>query len=271
MHEAMPIVSVLMTSYNRAAFIGEAIESVQASHLTDFELIICDDRSSDETVAIAKKYAAKDARIRVYEHNENLGDYPNRNRAATYARGKYIKYLDSDDAMYPHTLQFMVSCMEKFPEAGFGLSSIPEPGRPYPVLLSPLETYREHFYGFGHFDRAPASAIIKKTAFDQVGGFSGKRMIGDYEMWFKLGRTFSMVKFTRELVWTRRHEGQEFQSAYAKQYPKLRKEVLDAALSAPACPLNSIEVEQVYKKLKRDQVKEKLQAMLHRGWDLFRR
>ncbi len=266
----MPIVSVLMTSYNRAPYIGEAIESVLASVLTDFELIICDDCSSDQTVAIAKKYAAIDARVRVYEHAENLGDYPNRNRAASYAQGKYIKYLDSDDAMYPHTLQFMVACMEKFPEAGFGLSSMPEPGRSYPVLLQPREIYLEHFYGFGHFDRAPASAIIKKTAFDQVGGFSGKRMIGDYEIWFKLGRSFPMVKFTRELVWTRHHAGQEFQSAYAKQYPKLRAEVLDAALSHPDCPLHKTQVEQVYRKLKRDRVKDKIQSMLHWGWGFFR-
>ncbi len=266
----MPIVSVLMTSFNRAAFIGEAIESVLSSHLTDFELIICDDCSTDETVSIAKKYASNDARIRVIEHTDNIGDYPNRNRAASYAKGKYIKYLDSDDAMYPHTLQFMVTCMERFPEAGFGLSSIPEAGRTYPVLLQPRETYLEHFYGFGHFDRAPASAIIKKSAFDQVGGFSGKRMIGDYEMWFKLGRSFPMVKFTRELVWTRHHAGQEFQSAYAKQYPILRQEVLDAAMSASNCPLNRNEIERIYRKLKRDRLKDKIQSILHWGWGFFR-
>jgi hypothetical protein len=150
------------------------------------------------------------------------------------------------------------------------LSSIPEPGRSYPVLLSTRETYREHFYGFGHFDRAPASAIIKKSAFDQVGGFSGKRMIGDFEMWFKLGRNFPMVKFTRELIWTRHHSGQEFQSAYAKQYPKLKQEVLVEALSHPACPLSNSEVKFIYKKLQRDRIKNNIQYMLHRGWNLFR-
>jgi hypothetical protein len=261
-----PIVSVLMTSYNREAYIEQAILSVLASIYADFELIICDDCSIDATLEIARKYAAIDPRIRVFEHSQNIGDYPNRNRAASYAIGKYIKYLDSDDAMYPHTLSMMVGCMEQFPNAGFGLSSMPEPGRFYPVLLEPKEIYWEHFFGFGHFDRAPGSAIIKKSVFDEVGGFSGKRMIGDYEMWFKLGRKFPMVKYPRELVWTRQHSGQEFQSAYAKQYPSLRKEVLETALSHPDCPLNEEQLNKVQRKIRKDNIKYKIQILISNIW-----
>ena len=61
-----PIVSVLMTAYNRENYIGEAIESVLASTLQDFELIIVDDCSKDKTVDIAKSYEAKDSRIKIY-------------------------------------------------------------------------------------------------------------------------------------------------------------------------------------------------------------
>ena len=50
----------------------------------------------------------------------NLGDYPNRNKAASYAKGKYIKYLDADDLIYPHGLEVMVHTMEQFPKAGLG-------------------------------------------------------------------------------------------------------------------------------------------------------
>ena len=128
----MSLVSVLTTSYNRADFIGEAIESVLASTFTDFEYIIVDDCSTDNTFEIAKSYAEKDTRIRVFQNEQNLGDYPNRNKAASYATGKYIKYLDSDDVMYAHCLEVMVSAMEKFPEAGLGMSSHSEEGEPYP-------------------------------------------------------------------------------------------------------------------------------------------
>jgi glycosyltransferase involved in cell wall biosynthesis len=81
----VPIVSVLMTSFNREKYIAEAIESVLASTYKDFELIIVDDVSTDATVAIAEKYAKQDGRIKVYKNQNNLGDYKNRNRAASYA------------------------------------------------------------------------------------------------------------------------------------------------------------------------------------------
>ena len=66
-------------------------------------------------LAIAKSYEQKDARIKVYVNDKNLGDYPNRNKAASYAKGKYIKYLDADDLIYPHGLEVMVHTMEQFP------------------------------------------------------------------------------------------------------------------------------------------------------------
>jgi glycosyltransferase involved in cell wall biosynthesis len=237
-----PLVSVLMTAYNRERYLEEAIESVLASTLRDFELIIVDDASSDKTAEIANSYAKKDKRIKVFINEHNLGDYPNRNKAASYAQGKYIKYLDSDDIMYPHCLDVMVSCMEKFPEAGFGLSAISDPLKPYPVVLSSKEIYLENFLGYGHFERAPGSSIIKKEAFDKVGGFSGERMIGDSDLWYRLALNFYLVKFVPDLYWSRLHEGQESQSSYAQQqYDQLRNLLLDRYFNNPECPLNDNE------------------------------
>ena len=92
-----PTVSILTTCFNRAQYIGECIESVQQSKFQDYEHIIVDDQSSDDSVEIAKSYAEKDSRIQVYVNEKNLGDYPNRNRAAELASGTYLKYLDADD------------------------------------------------------------------------------------------------------------------------------------------------------------------------------
>src|SRR5690606_2521559 len=97
-----PLVSVLMTVYNREKYIAEAIKSVLASTYQNWELIIVDDQSMDNSVAIAQSFAQKDPRIQVHVNKENLGDYPNRNRAASYAKGKYLKYVDSDDLIYPY-------------------------------------------------------------------------------------------------------------------------------------------------------------------------
>ena len=98
--EVGPLVSVLMTAYNREKYIEEAIGSVLASTYTYFELIIVDDCSKDKTVEIAKKYERMDERVKVYINETNLGDYPNRNKAASYASGEYLKYVDSDDLVY---------------------------------------------------------------------------------------------------------------------------------------------------------------------------
>ncbi len=84
-----PLVSVLMTPYNREQYLPEAIESVLDSCYKNFELIIVDDNSNDGTLNIAKAYETKDKRIKVYVNENHLGDYANRNQAASYAGGKY--------------------------------------------------------------------------------------------------------------------------------------------------------------------------------------
>src|SRR5580700_5016235 len=90
-----PKVSVVVTAYNREKYIAHAIESVLAQTFTDFELIVVDDCSRDNTAAIARSYES-DPRVRVYVNERNLGQFPNRNRAATYARGEFLKPHDSD-------------------------------------------------------------------------------------------------------------------------------------------------------------------------------
>ena len=261
-----PLVSVLMTAYNREQYIAEAIESVLASNYKNFELIIVDDCSIDNTFNIAKKYAQKDTRINVFKNDKNIGDYPNRNKAASYAKGKYLKYLDSDDIIYSHGLGVMVSCMEAFPNAGYGLSANGGIKGPYPICLSPKETYQEHFFVYksDHFNRAPGSSIIDHKAFKRVGGFSGKRMIGDYEMWMKLSRYFSLVKIPRDLIWDRTHLGQESQSGYAKRYKILKEKVLLNALANRDCPLSLAEVQEIKHTQKQKRIQQYYKMLLNK-------
>jgi glycosyltransferase involved in cell wall biosynthesis len=233
-----------MTAYNRADYISAAIESIISSSLEDWELIITDDQSTDNTLNIARKYEALDKRIKVYLNEKNLGDYPNRNQAASYAIGKYIKYVDADDMIYPYTLEALVGFMERFPDAGFGMSSEASLDEPFPICISPEEIYREHFDGFGHFERAPGSAIIKREAFNRVKGFSGKRMIGDYEFWIKISRYYSMVKYPHGIYWNRHHDHQESKTDYAKRnYAKLMADVMNEALEHKDLPIPKQEME----------------------------
>ncbi len=206
-----PLISVLMTAYNRGKYIAEAIESVQGSTWQNFELIIVDDVSQDDTYSIALQYAERDSRIRVYKNDTNLGDYPNRNMAASYATGKYLKYLDADDKLYPYGLEIMIRSMEDHPAAQWGLMSIPQDDdRQFPLLLQPVEIYRRHYFNsnrsvnYPHlFYKAPLSSIIKKEAFDEVGGFKDVRHYGDSDLWQRLAMHYPVLIMQDGLVWWR--------------------------------------------------------------------
>jgi len=236
-----PLVSILMTAYNREKYIAEAIESVLASTYTNFELIIVDDGSKDRTVEIARSFEKKDNRIKVYVNETNLGDYPNRNKAASYARGKYLKYLDSDDVIYEHSLTVMVEAIEKFPNVAYAFLSatIQDDDSPYPKIYSPEQCYFENFFNGGFFYPGPVGTIILKSAFDAIGGFSGIRMVGDYELWLALGARFNVLKIQPGLIWWRRHEGQEYYTGHKSNiYLKLIYNVTIKALESKECPLS---------------------------------
>jgi len=242
-----PLVSVLITSYNREKYIGEAIESVLTSTYTRFELIIADDCSSDKTVEIARAYAAKDPRIQVHVNEQNLGDYANRNQSASYATGKYIKYLDSDDFLYPHGLAFFVESMEQYPDAALGLSSrAVQLDSPFPVLFGPESSYRNHFFKNGFLDCGPTGAIIRTDIFRSMGGFSGKRMIGDFELWLKIAAQYPVVVTAPALVFWRVHDGQEFFAGVENGvYLEMNLPVVTEAMESPHCKLAKAERERV--------------------------
>jgi len=230
-----------MTAYNREKYISEAIESVIASTYQNWELIIVDDKSKDKTVEIAKNYADKDSRIKLYINEINLGDYPNRNKAASYATGKYLKYIDADDMIYPYGLEQMVFYMEQFPEAGYGLFTMKQDkNKAYPYQLSPQEAYIKHYFKFPIFNRAPLSSIIQREVFNLVGGFTGKQNVGDFEFWHILSRKYPVVLMPHSHghIWWREHDDQ--QHNIHKSNPFFLKYLLLAndMLEHKDCPLD---------------------------------
>lgn len=205
-----PTVSVLVTVFNRQAYVADAIQSVLASTVREIEVIVVDDHSQDRSLEVIAEVASHDPRVRVHSNEVNLGDYPNRNRAASFACGKYLKYLDADDVIYPHSLQIMVEAMERFPDAGLALShNVIDSDRAYPQRLTSREAYLEHFLGRSPFGVGPSAAMIRRDAFEHVGGFSGRQYVGDTELWLKLAAVAPVVKLQPALVWWRRHEGQQ--------------------------------------------------------------
>lgn len=105
------LVSIIMPSYNSSHWIKETIESVQAQTYTNWELLITDDASTDDTVSVIKEKQKKDSRIKLFVSEKNQGAGQSRNNSLKYAKGRYIAYLDSDDlwdeCKLEHQLAFM--------------------------------------------------------------------------------------------------------------------------------------------------------------------
>jgi glycosyltransferase involved in cell wall biosynthesis len=246
-----PKISILTTVYNREKYLAACIDSVLASSYKDWELIIVDDVSSDTSLAIAKSYEQKDARIKVYVNDKNLGDYPNRNKAASYAKGKYLKYLDADDLIYPRGLEIMVHTMEQFPEAALGISQkVAEDVKPYPFLMQPKETFTREFLMRGVLGLGPTGTIIRRDAFETLGGFTGTRYIGDTELWYKIALAYPVVKMQEELVFWRQHDDQEITKGqdsffYLENAFKLKLNTLQKK----ELPLEALERQMALKKL----------------------
>jgi glycosyltransferase involved in cell wall biosynthesis len=212
-----PLVSVLMTAYNRQAYIGEAIESVLNSDYKNFELIITDDRSTDDTFKIAKSYALEDKRIRLFLNEKNLGQFENRNMAAAYAKGKYIKYLDSDDKFYDFSLAYCVNMMENNPTAEWGLLSLSKEDES--LLLTPSESMKRNFFGKPFLSIGPDGSIYKNDFFKKINGFSTKYgPANDVYTNLVAASMGNVVLLTRDFFFYRLHDGQAMNNKYAYLY-----------------------------------------------------
>ena len=144
-----PKVSVLIPTYNYARFLDEAIQSVLSQTFEDFELIIVDNCSNDNTEEVISKYL-DDKRITYYVNQYNIGLVGNWNKCLQYAKGEYIKFLCADDKFHPYLLQKFVTVMDNNKN------------------ISLITSYSEVF---------GIENIVRKTPF--VGVISGKMIITD--------------------------------------------------------------------------------------------
>src|SRR4051812_22803251 len=109
MNPRAPRVSIGVPVYNGERFIRATVDSILAQTYTDFELIICDNCSTDGTQAICREYAARDPRVRYFRNEKNLGPAPNYNRCFEHARGELFKWNAADDVIAP---DFVKKCVE---------------------------------------------------------------------------------------------------------------------------------------------------------------
>src|SRR6202012_5975388 len=210
----LPLVSILITSYNREKYIRECLDSVLRQSYTNLEIIVSDNRPTANTVAIVREYLSLDNRIRLYENESNIGQFPNRNKAASYATGKYLKYVDSDDILYPFAITIMVDAMEKFEGAAVGVfSNMTQDHIPYPYLLAPAGAFRQYYFSNGDaLGMGPSGVIFNRKIFENYGGYIDHSIAGDSYLMLCIAIKHSIVKIGSPQFWWRRHETQEYVS-----------------------------------------------------------
>jgi len=181
-----PLVSIIMTVYNCAEYIGDAIESVLIQNYPKFELIIINDGSTDSTKEVISRY--EDQRIR-YFYQENTGMSNALNHAVRQARGQYIMPLDADDMMFPNFIAKHLSEFEKHPDADLvycDVLLIDENSKPIRIMNKP--EYQDRRYLIRDLFRAghpvvPFRLGIKTTVYDKIGLYDEKLKVGmDYDM-----------------------------------------------------------------------------------------
>jgi glycosyltransferase involved in cell wall biosynthesis len=139
----MPRVSVILPTYNRAYILPEAVESVLQQTFSDFELIIADDGSTDETAQMVRRF--RDPRIRFLRNEKNRGVAAARNHALGPARGEFVAFLDSDDVWMPQKLEVSVMFLEEHAEVGGVFSDL--------VLLRGTERFQSMVRMYPSFAR----------------------------------------------------------------------------------------------------------------------
>ena len=219
------LVSIVMPSYNTAGFIEESIKSVLAQTYDDWELIIVDDCSTDNTDEVVSFF--EDPRIRYIKNEKNSGAAVSRNRALSEAKGKWIAFLDSDDLWSPNKLQKQIAFMEN---SGYSFSytnyeEIAENGEPLGVLVTgPKKITKSGMYNYCW----PGCLTVMYDA-DKVGlvQIADIKKNNDYAMWLKVCKKADCYLLDENLASYRKRSGSISRHGYLaliKWHYKLYKE-----------------------------------------------
>jgi len=214
-----PCVSICVPTWNGAGYLAEALRSALAQTEPDFELLVVDDASSDETLRVVATFA--DARIRIHRNERRLGLPGNWNRCLAEARGEFVKFLFQDDLLEPAAVGKLLGALRAVPGASlaFGRRTIRHEGdgARTPLLLGDAypELQRRFYSSVGRGVRGedlvrsalregrdltvnvlgePSFVLLRREAVLKAGGFHpGFRQLVDWDLWLRLAREGPLV------------------------------------------------------------------------------
>lgn len=201
---SIPLVSVIMPSYNHARFIGRAIESVLSQSFADFEFLISDDGSRDNTREVVRQY--DDRRIRFFDNKENRGACVVHNELLKNSQGKYVALINSDDMWVAGKLERQVAFLERNPDIGahFGRATyiderdaeLRKSAVPFGHVFDQGNRSQAEWFRF-FFDVSNClchpTSMIRRDCYIELGGYNNRfRQLPDYDMWIRFVKRFQV-------------------------------------------------------------------------------
>jgi glycosyltransferase involved in cell wall biosynthesis len=209
----MPLVSVVLTSYNHARYLSQAIESVLAQTLKDIEVVAIDDASRDESPAILQRYAD---RVKVIQHETNRGTYASLNEGIAHTSAPCIAILNSDDLWLPEKLEKQVAVMESDARIGLVHTAFrpidaegnPIDGNPLGVRFHPnpqgdllAELLTRNLF-------ITSSVLFRRECLERCGWFEERLFgMGDWDMWLRIAEHYR-IGYVSEVLTLYRIHGQ---------------------------------------------------------------
>lgn len=217
---AEPLISVILPVYNGEKYLADAIESILTQTFTDFELLVVDDGSQDGSAEIVRKYAKRDERIRLLQHESNQGHAAARNSGLEAAQGKFIAAMDADDISLPERLRKQVDFMQSHSKIGLlGVHwlQVDENLKPISDHIMPLEhalIVLRLF--FRRNSLAGPTILMRRETLDSVDGYDARSSTGDTDLFARLvGKTrFANLPLT---LYLRRNHGRNHSTIHSQQ------------------------------------------------------
>lgn len=202
-HSYRQLVSIVLPTYNGSRFIGSTIESVIAQTYTNWELLVVDDCSTDNVMAIVERYAALDNRIRLIRHECNRKLPASLNSGFAQSRGEYLTWISDDNYFHPDAISEMVGYLRRNPAVDMVYTDyevVDESNRSVETIavLPPEQLLRKNCVG--------ASFLYKRSVMEAIGNYSGDSyMAEDYDYWLRCFCEFRMEPYHKVLYYYRRH------------------------------------------------------------------
>jgi glycosyltransferase involved in cell wall biosynthesis len=227
-----------MSVYNGARFLGEAIDSVLAQTLDNFEFVIVDDGSTDRTPAILEGYA--DSRILLLRNTHNVGLTRSLNRGLAAARGTYVARQDADDRSLPERFARQVSYLDAYPElavVGTAHIALTESGQTIRTAMHPLEhtEIRERLlYDGSQF--CHGSVMARKSCLDAVGGYDERFAVSqDLDLFLRLSERFRLANLPEPLYQLRVWKGSVTEQRRTQKHALLATILEEAVQRQSSC------------------------------------